>query len=399
MLLEVDRAQPPLFTVPPPNPRARHGGMPVKARPLAEPLTARTEGPLEPRPYRILQNIRSISCCLHNNAAVDNDGVLWTWGAEEMGMYGGMYTYEIAEPSYVPQKRADHVRAVSAGAWHTVYITENGELWGWGHNEHGQLATDDMLHRREPIHIMDGVRSACANNDATFVIREDGSLWGWGANYTLRGSLDMRIVPVAANKIFQPVHIMDGVSQASIGEGSALVIKEDGTLWGWGDYITEDTLRTPTFLMEDMAFAAVPALESEGYCMAVAQNGDLYSFGLPVPGSMVNWMVRRRHGRELPIKTLEGVEKVVCGHYFTLILLRDGQMFSSGENGCGQCGTGRSTGATYKPVFSMPNAKDAGAGVCHGIGLQTNGDLWIWGGDYGLPRTVKETSNSAKRPM
>ena len=383
MLLNVDYSQEPLYTVPPPNPRARHGGLPMRAKPLAQPLTEHTQGALDPRPYRIMQNIRSISCCIHNNAAVDMDGKLWTWGVDAATLDEIPDAFNPPAPNYIPQKRADHVRMVSAGATHTVYITEANELWGWGRNDYGQLTEKGKPTQSSPVHIMDGVCYACANDGATFVIREDHSLWGWGANPKLYSS-DW-LIPKSADRVFEPVWIMDDVAQVSAGSSHVLAIKTDGTLWGWGDYITDTVIPAPALLITDMYFSSVSVPPNHRFCMAVAKNGDLFSFGFSLPGSMVKYHDWIKRGKFSPVKVLEGVEKTVCGDYFSLILLQDGRLFSSGENGCGECGTGYSTAAFYKPKLSMPDAKDAGAGLAHGIGLQSNGDLWVWGGDYGLP--------------
>ena len=32
----------------------------------------------------------------------------------------------------------------------------------------------------------------------------------------------------------------------------------------------------------------------------------------------------------------------------------------------------------------MTHTYQAAPGYAHGMGLQTNGNLWIWGGDYGM---------------
>lgn len=349
-MLNVDRTAPPLYQAP----------KPVKRR-----------GRGEDAPRIIMHNIDHISIFAYNNAAIDLDGNLWTWGCDVMvEREDGTISYDYPPLSLsAPRKRMEHVVAVSAGGESTYCVTEDGLLWGWGTNRNGKLGLGDQAPRPEPTIVLDGVKSVFASMDTTLCIREDDSLWGWG--WSLNGCP----IPSGQKTVLKPVHIMDDMLQANCNDDTVLAIKKDGTLWGWGINITDDRIIAPVPLMEDMAWVSMPS-HGCGYAFAVSCSGDLYSFGISTYGSITPW--QKRKDASLPIKVLSGVDKVFAGHMVTLIRLKDGDLLVSGNNGDDQFGIGGFE-LFHKPKFVMPNIKEAAVGWYHAMALQENGDLWLFG--------------------
>ena len=74
----------------------------------------------------------------------------------------------------------DHVRSVSLGSWHSGAITEDGSLYMWGYNYHGQLGDGTDSGKSNPVKIMDHVRSVSLGEWHSGAITEDGSLYMWG---------------------------------------------------------------------------------------------------------------------------------------------------------------------------------------------------------------------------
>lgn len=356
-MLNLDFTQPPLYTAPTPVKRDFSG---------------------KNKPCLFLQNIEHISTFAHNNVAVDRNGVLWTWGCDTLVKRGKVFSYDFPPPiNAIPCKRMERVIAVSAGGESTYCITSDGLLWGWGTNRQGRLGTGDTKPRQEPTVILDGVKAVHAGMDTTFCIRDDDSLWGWGDS---NGGCP---IPTARKGVQKPVYIMDHVIQASCNDDMAMAIKTDDTLWGWGECITNQYIATPVPLMERMSWQSVPS-HGCGYAFAVTRSGDLYSFGISAYGSITPSQVRTNNS--LPIKVLAEVEKVWAGHEVSMILMKNGNLFSSGNNGGGMCGIGKASAPFHQPAFVMQDVKEAAVGWYHAMALQNSGDLWIWGGGYSIPK-------------
>ena len=45
------------------------------------------------------------------------------------------------------------MRVIAVGAFHNLALTDDGILWAWGNNEHGQLGTGDTQPRSQPIRV------------------------------------------------------------------------------------------------------------------------------------------------------------------------------------------------------------------------------------------------------
>lgn len=110
--------------------RALQFGIICEAVPTAGP-------PPPPRPLRIVQ----IAAGLHHSCAVSMGGVLLTWGSGTYGKLGHGDERDRHIPKIVESDPATPVpafAAVSAGAQHTIALSDRGELYAWGRNTEGQ---------------------------------------------------------------------------------------------------------------------------------------------------------------------------------------------------------------------------------------------------------------------
>jgi len=126
-----------------------------------------------------------------HTVAIRGDGSLWAWGWNGRGPVGDGTTIH----RHAPVRIGSYYdwAYVSTGLVHTVAIRDDGfgsrTLWAWGGNDSGQLGdgTGGNIHsyRTAPTRVdtpHDDWVSVSAGAYHTFAIREDGSLWGWGSN-------------------------------------------------------------------------------------------------------------------------------------------------------------------------------------------------------------------------
>jgi len=173
--------------------------------------------------------------------AITSDGVLWSWGSNAHGQLGDGTTTN----RHSPVRIMDNVVSVSAGGGHTMAITSDNVLWGWGRNTHhgvdfargafidraGQLGDGSNIEQHSPVRIMDNVISVSAGGEHTIAITSDGTLWGWGSNHNVQlGGATSRSNADRSRHI--PERVKDtSVLAASAGNNHIMAITGDGSLW------------------------------------------------------------------------------------------------------------------------------------------------------------------------
>jgi alpha-tubulin suppressor-like RCC1 family protein len=122
-----------------------------------------------------LSGVKAISAGEYHSLAVKEDGTVFAWGYNSYGQLGdGTTTFY--RTTLVQVQNLSGVKAVAAGANHSLALKEDGTVQAWGHNEYGQLGnnrghpheTDDYeTERRTPVQVigLDDVEAISASGD------------------------------------------------------------------------------------------------------------------------------------------------------------------------------------------------------------------------------------------
>lgn len=211
-----------------------------------------------------------------------------------------------------------------------------------------------------------------AGDNVSLVINNDGSLWGWG-DYGSK-LLGGNIIPLNVS-----VKIMDGVKSISIGWNYALAIKNDNSLWAWGsnncgqfgDGTTKDSV-TPVKVMDGVK--AISA--GDTYVLAVKIDGSLWAWGRAKLGDGTT------EDSPIPLKIMDEVKAIATGSTHSLALKKDGSLWAWGNNGYGQLGDGTTKGSVT-PIEVMDEVTAIGNSEFYSLALKKDGSLWAWGANDG----------------
>lgn len=296
--------------------------------------------------------------------AVKTDNSLWGWGHNNYGQLGDGTNTDKNTPTQIGT--SGNWKTVAAGANHTVAVKTDGTLWAWGYNNYGQLGDGTTVaYRNAPVRIGTATNwaSVATGISHTVAIKTDGTLWAWGKNdYSQLGD---------GSYLNQNAPIQIGTAtnwkSVAVGMDHTLAIKTDNTLWAWGrnNYgQLGDTTYTNREQPVQIGFATDWQLVSTrlNYSTAKKANGALYTWGGPdnpanIPTQLVNgsdWKsISEGTSNTLGIKT----------------------------NGTLWIWQLEESGSFVQPVQvgAATNWQSIAAGNGDHIAIRTDGSIWSWG--------------------
>lgn len=221
-----------------------------------------------------------------------------------------------------------------------------------------------------------------AGHDYTLVLRSDGTLWGWGSN----GYGQLAIKSVAAVDYPQPRSGMNDISAIAPG----IALKADGTAWMLGNhrYINYglhqtffDACTTPGYPCAMARLQGVTALAGgASYFAAVRSDGTVWGWGDNYGGGTIGNGVTETSGTPAPVPGLSGISAVSVGYGHALALKNDGTVWGWGYNDAGQLGTPIIGNKLPLPVENLTDVVAIAAGFHQSLALKADGTVWNWGG-------------------
>jgi alpha-tubulin suppressor-like RCC1 family protein len=119
-----------------------------------------------------------------HTVAIDKNGRAWGWGLNSSGQLGNNSTLSRRTPVSVLGATKTFCK-ISDGLCHTVAIDKNGKVWAWGANSSGQLGDNTITQRLTPVSVLGATKTFCqiaAGFGHTIAIDKNGQAWGWGLN-------------------------------------------------------------------------------------------------------------------------------------------------------------------------------------------------------------------------
>ncbi|XP_065872575.1 ultraviolet-B receptor UVR8 [Euphorbia lathyris] len=113
-----------------------------------------TDDEMSPSCVSSLLGIRivGVSAGLWHTVCISADGDVYAFGGNQFGQLGTGSDQAEISPRLLdaPSLEDKHAKVVSCGARHTSLITEEGQAFSWGWNKYGQLGLGDVIDRNIP---------------------------------------------------------------------------------------------------------------------------------------------------------------------------------------------------------------------------------------------------------
>ncbi len=268
--------------------------------------------------------------------------------------------------------------SLSAGEEHAGVIDQNGNLFTWGSNAYGQLghstkeecdAGQFLLpcsNFPEKVDKIPNAKKVVAGNSHTAVIDQNGNLFVFGADFGGELGFDSNETCKLQDKTFKcaktPKKIMENVKDVAVGDSFTIALKNDGTVWVWGDntygIITKTTTEKCGPSLAPFDCSKKPVKIDDLKDIVAVSAGNYFALALDKNGNVFGWGrndLFQTGGKsdavcnngaidveciKIPVKISlpEKIQAIDAGADFSLFLSQKGNLFSVGANFYGQLG-------------------------------------------------------------
>lgn len=191
---------------------------------------------------------------------------------------------------------------------------------------------------------------------------------------------------------------MGNVVAIEAGEGASYALKDDGTIWAWGDNTygqlgdgTNNNSNQPVQVLGPGTFSAISAHHE--HVLALRDDSTVWAWGRNTEGEIGD---PTPGNQNIPVQVvqLDQVHSIEAGGYFSLVQKDDGTIWAFGTNAYGQLGDGTNTSSAVPvQVVSFPSCiSSIATGFWIGLAFEEPDSIMAWGynndGELGNGTTV-----------
>lgn len=331
--------------------------------------------------------------------AVDSKGELWMWGSSGVivgQLTNGLKPYPTkVDSSYFENAKIKEIAGSlgTTNASTAIVIDENGKVWTWGNNLHGELGNGTKTASTIPVCISDDKNDVLYGVEmqqieiscGTHVVGLDtnGTIWAWGGNSTygqagVTDNTNMITVPQTIDTFYNEhfeYNLKFKKVEVAKNYDKNLAIDEEGKVWVWGDnnsnslgiYNGSNKIKNPTVL--------------------------------DIPGN-------------------PKIKKISAGPYSTIMVSEDGRVYIAGRcylgNGIGETKYSYNSFGITEITNNFDLSKDVYIADVEAIeytqvliAIDSEGKVYTWGGSKSLlgrsdlsdPLTIECISDDANEPL
>jgi alpha-tubulin suppressor-like RCC1 family protein len=274
------------------------------------------------------------------------------------------------------------VSEIAGSSGHTMFIREDGTLWGVGSNLYGQLGTGDTATRSNPVQIAADVAAVACGLNHTLFAKVDGSLWVMGDNY------DGQLGTGDNAEKYDPTMIRrSGVTGVEAGANFSLFKTSDQDLFGMGSNQSgqlglgpDESGTIPAGVTTPNRIASNVDDMSAGYAHTMfLQGSQLWAMGANSDGQL--GLGHTSSSEKHPQFIEAQVQEIAAGDYHSLFTTETMDLMGVGYNLDGQLGTG-GTGSRSTPVLIDTNVAALAAGGNHSLWVRSDGTAYGAGSNF-----------------
>ena len=325
-------------------------------------------------------------------------GQLWVLGGTNVYRYGNDSGTSVSSPIQVGSDE-DWISLTGMGADGVGgAMRSDGTIWFWGRDFYGASGSGaPRSDKSSPVQIGSDEDwfQLQQGTDVTYALNNDGELYFTGLNDLGQGGQGNTTNVSSLTQIGSLTDWKGDVTQTDINDGfntfrpgsySVHIIKEDGTLWGWGfnnvgqlgDGSTTNR-SSPVQIGSDTDWKWLSCRTY--HVLAERTDGTIWAWGSGGDGQLGNGDVNNISS-PVQIGSITDYKHWGAGYVNSSFIKSDGTLWMCGKNNVGQLGIG-STGLAVSSPVQVGSDTDwhrvlPGGNNTNGA-IRTDGTLWMWG--------------------
>lgn len=310
--------------------------------------------------------------------AIDNNGVLFAWGANSQGQIGNNSTIT---PQTTPLNISNYgslytktIKCVAGGNTFTMAIDTTGNIHAWGYNLNGQLGRGNTVSpQTSPINIttygtLNGntFKAVACGVNHTLVIDSLGLVHSWGENgWGQTGTANItNPQPTPLKTSLYGSLVGKTIVAISCCSYSSIALDSTGQVHTWGlnnlGQLGNNTINDSSIPINISTFGSLNGKTivaiSSGYnhTFALDSTGQLHCWGENPYGNLGN---NTTNNSLIPINVSgfgsilnKQIKAVACGTYHTVCVDTTNNIHTWGDNRQGQLGRGNTTSPQLIPI-------------------------------------------------
>ncbi|MFH1152331.1 MAG: hypothetical protein V1793_00825 [Pseudomonadota bacterium] len=341
-----------------------------------------------------LAGAMGISAGDYHGLGLSSNGNVFAWGNNTKGQLGDGSNTDTNTP--VPIETLSGIVSVDGGEHFSLALKQDGTVLAWGYNIQGQLGDGTTTDRNQPALVpgMSGCVAIAAGVLHSLALMGDGSIKAWGGNSS--GQLGNGTKVSSYSPITVPG--LSGVVAIGAGDNVSFAIKSDGSLWAWGKnsngQLGDGTVTERTSPVQITGITGVAAVSCYvGHTLALKSDGTVWAWGNNSSGQLGNG---NTVSSSVPIQVhgISGASAIGVGFSYSIALI-GGHVWTWGSNTYGQLGNNTYTSSTSPiQVTAIDHVLCIAAGRMSTLVLKDNGSVWGWG--YNVYGTLGDGTTSER---
>lgn len=269
------------------------------------------------------------------------------------------------------------INHISEGRSHSIFTCSNNYAMASGNNNFGQLGDGSNINSYlpVPISLINSISCVSSGNFHSLFLKNDGTVFGCGSGG------NGQLATTLSTSIPTQITALNRVCDISAGENHSLFLKKDGTVSGCGinsygclglgsSGLTYYNITNIYALTDIRSIAA-----GNNFSLFLNNAGKVYGCGTSTYYQLGNTKSTNIN----PFLIISDIKAIAAGGLHSLFLKNDGTVWSTGEGNYGALGNGGTFASSLRQVLNISDIIAVSAGLSHSLFLKNDGSVWACG--------------------